>query len=100
MTADSLKKIDLLNALSSRLDYISIHDLERAMKAILDIFEDCFASEKRIEIRGFGSFFTAKRCSRIARNPRSGEAIFVSDRLVPCFRPSKLLRNKLSVGKK
>lgn len=100
MTVDSLKKVDLLNALSSRLDYISIDDLERAVRAILEIFGDCFALEKRIEIRGFGSFFVSRRHSRIARNPKSGEAVFVSDRLVPCFRPGRLLRGKLSIGSK
>ncbi|AGF49126.1 HU family DNA-binding protein [Candidatus Kinetoplastidibacterium galati] len=90
----------MVNALYSRLDHISVNDLERAVKVMLEVFEDCFASGKRIEIRGFGSFFISRRCSRTARNPRSGDMVLVSDRLVPCFRPSKLLREKLSISKK
>ncbi|AFZ83728.1 integration host factor subunit beta [Candidatus Kinetoplastibacterium blastocrithidii TCC012E] len=98
--ADYLKKNDLLRVLSSRLDYLSIGDLERAIKAMLEIFEDCFSSEKRIEIRGFGSFFISKRGSRVARNPKSGKNVFVADRLVLCFRPGKALKEKLIISKK
>jgi integration host factor subunit beta len=53
--------------------------------------------ELRIEIRDFGVFEVKKTKSKPkARNPRSGEIIFVPSRRKTHFKPSKLLRSFLS----
>ena len=46
----------------------------------------------RIEIRGFGSFSINRRPPRVGRNPRSGEQVIISEKLVPHFKPGKALR--------
>ena len=46
----------------------------------------------RIEIRGFGSFSINRRPPRVGRNPRSGEQVVISEKLVPHFKPGKALR--------
>ena len=45
-----------------------------------------------IEIRGFGSFKVKKRKARMARNPRTGEEVYVDEHFVPIFKGSKELR--------
>ena len=50
------------------------------------------AKGHRIEIRGFGSFSINRRPPRIGRNPRSGEQVVISEKLVPHFKPGKALR--------
>ena len=45
----------------------------------------------RIEIRGFGSFSINRRPPRVGRNPRSGEQVVISEKLVPHFKPGKAL---------
>ena len=49
-----------------------------------------------IEIRGFGTLSVKERKSRIARNPRTGEAVKVPARRVPVFKPSKHLRARIA----
>ncbi len=54
---------------------------------------NALANGDHIEIRGFGTFRTKRRSSRMARNPRTGQEIPVSEQFVPIFKPSKELRN-------
>ena len=53
----------------------------------------------RIEIRGFGSFFPKTYKAYQGRNPKSGEAITVPEKVLPIFRPSKDLISKLNKKK-
>ena len=53
----------------------------------------------RIEIRGFGSFFPKTYKAYQGRNPKSGEAITVPEKVLPIFRPSKDLILKLNKNK-
>ena len=53
----------------------------------------------RIEIRGFGSFFPKTYKAYQGRNPKSGEAINVPEKVLPIFRPSKDLISKLNKNK-
>jgi len=57
------------------------------------------ASGERIEIRGFGSFSLRFRPPRIARNPRTGEAVALSAKYLPHFKPGKELRDRVSGAK-
>ena len=52
----------------------------------------------RIEIRGFGSFFTKSYGSYEGRNPRTGAKVMVSSKKLPHFRPSRELITKLNGG--
>jgi integration host factor subunit beta len=55
-------------------------------------------SGDRIEIRGFGSFFTKHYKSYNGRNPRTGETVQVSPKKLPHFRASKELLARLNKG--
>ena len=51
---------------------------------------------RRIEIRGFGVFQVKEtRAKPAARNPRTGEVIYVPARRKTHFRPGKVLRDEL-----
>ena len=45
-----------------------------------------------VEIRGLGSFKSKTRKARQARNPRTGESVYVPEKVVPFFKASKELR--------
>jgi nucleoid DNA-binding protein len=47
---------------------------------------------KNIEIRGFGSYKVKKRKGRMARNPRTGAQVMVSEHYVPIFKVSKEMK--------
>lgn len=55
---------------------------------------------KGIEIRGFGTFKVKKKAGRFARNPKSGEKVFVPEHFVPVFKFSKDFKSLVDVGMK
>ena len=58
--------------------------------------KEALRDQKNIEIRGFGTFKIRRRKTRMARNPRTGEAVPVPDRKVPVFKVSKELKDMVS----
>lgn len=65
-------------------------DCASVVDAFLNAVKQALAEERRIELRGFGTFEVRYRKARTARNPRTGEPVEVPPRAVPVFRPSKL----------
>ncbi len=51
-----------------------------------------------LEIRGFGTFKVKERKERMARNPRTGEAVPVPARKVPIFKVSKMLKDRVATS--
>ena len=52
--------------------------------------------DRKVEIRGFGSFRTRQRAGRIGRNPKTGEAVKVPPKTIPFFKPSKELQELIN----
>ena len=55
----------------------------------LDAIIDTLVSERRIELRNFGVFEVKRRAPRKARNPRTGDKVFVPSKNVVTFKPGK-----------
>ncbi len=53
-----------------------------------------------IEIRGFGSYKVKKKNARYARNPRTGEKVYVPEHYVPTFKFSKDFKSAVDRGMK
>jgi nucleoid DNA-binding protein len=51
--------------------------------------------ERRIELRNFGVFEVKKRAPRKARNPRTGEKVFVQEKYVVTFKPGKEMEERV-----
>ncbi len=68
------------------------------INAVLDTITGYLAKGGKVELRGFGSFYTKNRDSRTARNPKTGEKVFVPAKRVPGFKASKSLKNRVSEG--
>ncbi len=49
----------------------------------------------RIELRNFGVFEVKKRAARKARNPRTGEKVFVPQKFVVTFKPGKEMEERV-----
>ena len=87
-----MTRSDLVVQLAERFGQLTHRDTEFAVKTILDAMASALARGHRIEIRGFGSFSINRRPPRVGRNPRSGEQVVISEKLVPHFKPGKALR--------
>ncbi len=55
----------------------------------LDNIIHTLVEEGRIELRNFGVFEVKRRAPRKARNPRTGEKVFVPEKHVVTFKPGK-----------
>lgn len=55
---------------------------------------------KGIEIRGFGSYKVKKKNARQARNPKTGEQVFVPEHYVPTFKFSREFKDIVNEGMK
>lgn len=87
--ADLVDKVIALGDLTRR-------DGEIIVDTLFDAVIGALKSGDKIEIRGFGSFRTRQRNSRIGRNPKSGEKVDVPAKKVPFFKPSKELRDSVN----
>ena len=59
------------------------------VQKVLDSILDTLAEEGRVELRNFGVFDVQRRGPRKARNPRTGERVFVPEKLVVSFKPGQ-----------
>ncbi|MFP4494789.1 MAG: integration host factor subunit beta, partial [Halochromatium sp.] len=71
-------------------------DVELAVRCILEQMSSSLAAGERIEIRGFGSFSLHFRPPRVGRNPKTGDAVVLSGKHVPHFKPGKELRDRVN----
>ncbi len=87
---------ELVQKIADDNPHLSHADAERVVNAVLDAIADVLAQGGRAELRGFGTFSTRAREARTGRNPRTGEAVPVSAKRVPHFKPGKELRERLN----
>ncbi|MGC3968757.1 MAG: HU family DNA-binding protein [Pirellulales bacterium] len=62
-----------------------------------DAIVEALVEEKRIELRNFGVFEVKKRAARKARNPRTGDKVYVPEKYVVTFKPGKEMEEKVRV---
>ena len=87
-----MTKADIVNRIANATGVTKL-ETEVLVDGFFKTMTDALASGDHIEIRGFGTFRTKKRSARMARNPRTGEAVAVEARFVPIFKPSRELRS-------
>lgn len=75
-------------------------ETEAIVEGFLNTVIQSLREGKGIEIRGFGSYKVKKKAARYARNPRTGEKVFVDEHYVPVFKFSKEFKNAVDKGQK
>lgn len=90
-------KSELVQKIADQYPELYQRDAENVVNAILDEIVDALARGDRVEIRGFGAFSVKRRDARIGRNPRTGEHVSVSEKVVPVFKAGKDMRIKLNM---
>ncbi len=90
-----MKKSDIEKELSRKFDLNSVES-RNVLDAMINAMTETLRDGKRIEIRHFGSFFTKNYESYEGRNPRTGEKIYIGEKILPLFRVSSWLAPKLT----
>lgn len=91
-----MTKSELVLKLSELNPHLYQRDIERIVGTIFDEISEALARGDRVELRGFGAFSVRRRDARTGRNPRTGEAVHVTEKFIPFFKTGKQLRERLN----
>lgn len=72
------------------------NDIKTVVEQFLDLVGEKLIEGNTIEIRGFGTFACKPRKARPARNPRTGETVQIEERMVPTFKFSNDIKDKIN----
>jgi len=90
-----IKRSDLVARLVSSAD-VSERDAAAVVSTVLETLVQALVRGERIELRGFGAFSGRQRDARLARNPRTGEAVQVTAKKAVRFKAGRQLHKVLN----
>jgi nucleoid DNA-binding protein len=87
-------KKEIVKTISEDIGLTQLKTKEIVQKTF-DAIVETLVEEKRIELRNFGVFEVKKRAARKARNPRTGDKVFVPEKFVVTFKPGKEMEERV-----
>lgn len=94
-------KSELIDRISAQNPHLYRQDAGKIVNTVFAEIAAAMARGDRVELRGFGVFFTKFRAGRTGRNPRTRALVSVERKVVPFFRSGremKLLLNSYVHG--
>tara|TARA_B100001057_G_scaffold164191_1_gene164798 strand:- start:8540 stop:8821 length:282 start_codon:yes stop_codon:yes gene_type:complete len=92
-----LSKPEIIQILKKKYSNIGKKNLEKIFNIFFDQITTSLLNKRSIEIRSLGTFFTKEiKEKKQARNPKTGEMIFVPKRTKIRFKASKRLRELIN----
>ena len=92
----AIVKSKLLKQLSNNYPNFLKKDLKKFTSIILNEIKRTLRRGDRVELRGFGVFYTNIQKARISRNPKTGEKVDTPEKKTIHFKMSKDLFKKLN----
>ncbi|MGE5456904.1 MAG: HU family DNA-binding protein [Methanococcaceae archaeon] len=94
-----MTKADIVDIIAAGTGVTKL-ETEVIVEGFLNTVIESLKEGKGIEIRGFGSYKVKKKNARFARNPKTGEKVFVEEHFVPSFKFSKDFKSIVDKGRK
>ena len=94
-----MTKADIVDKIASGTGVTKL-ETEAIIEGFFSTVIDSLKSGNGIEIRGFGTYKVKKKNARQARNPKTGEQVFVPEHYVPTFKFSKDFKQIVDQGMK
>src|SRR4051795_10802133 len=91
-------KSELILKIAEQNPHLYEQDAADIVNAILDTITAALERGERVELRGFGAFTAKRRGARAGRNPRSGAAVAVPEKVFPMFKMSREMLRRLNPG--
>lgn len=95
MTKKTVTRADLSEAVYQEVG-LSRNESAELVEAVLDEISKNLVEGDNVKISSFGSFIVRSKDGRIGRNPKTGEEVPIEPRRVLVFRPSQVLKNRVS----
>lgn len=89
-----MTKKEIVKTISEEIGLTQLKTKEIVQKTF-DAIVEALVEEGRIELRNFGVFEVKKRAARKARNPRTGDKVFVQEKYVVTFKPGKEMEERV-----
>ena len=89
-----MTKKEIVRTISEEIGLTQLQTKEIVQKTFNAIVE-ALVEDGRIELRNFGVFEVKKRAARKARNPRTGDKVFVAEKFVVTFKPGKEMEERV-----
>ena len=90
-----MTKAELIDAVADRLS-MTKKEVTSVLEVTLDVVKATLRKHKKVQLSGFGTFEPRQRKARVARNPRTQEAIRVGASWSVGFRAGKQLKAVVS----
>jgi nucleoid DNA-binding protein len=90
----TVTKKEIVKTISDEIGLTQLKTKEIVQKTF-DAIVATLVEDKRIELRNFGVFEVKKRAARKARNPRTGEKVYVPEKFVVTFKPGKEMEERV-----
>ena len=90
-----MNKKELINELAKETGLPS-KDAESFLTAFTKTVKETLNDGNSISLIGFGTFCPVDKAAREARNPITGEKIFIAAKRVPAFKPGKTFKDFLN----
>ena len=87
-------KKEIVKTISDEIGLTQLKTKEIVQKTF-DAIVETLVEDHRIELRNFGVFEVKRRAARKARNPRTGEKVFVPEKFVVTFKPGKEMEERV-----
>ena len=89
-----MTKKEIVKDISEAIGLTQLKTKEIVQKTF-DAIVKTLVEDGRIELRNFGVFEVKKRAARKARNPRTGDKVFVPEKFVVTFKPGKEMEQQV-----
>lgn len=99
MSGKTLTRMDLGEAVFREVG-LSRNESSDLVEAVLGQISDALVEGEHVKISSFGTFSLRDKKARIGRNPKTGQEVPITPRRVLTFRPSHLMKDRVSAGNK
>ena len=89
-----MTKKEIVKTISEEIGLTQLKTKEIVQKTF-DAIVETLVEDHRIELRNVGVFEVKRRAARKARNPRTGEKVFVPEKFVVTFKPGKEMEERV-----
>ncbi len=87
-------KKEIVKTISEDIGLTQLKTKEIVQKTF-DAIVETLVEDGRIELRNFGVFEVKRRAPRKARNPRTGDKVYVPEKFVVTFKPGKEMEERV-----
>jgi integration host factor subunit alpha len=97
MSGKTLTRMDLSEAVFREVG-LSRNESAQLVESVIQYMSDALVEGEQVKISSFGTFGVRSKTERLGRNPKTGEEVPISPRRVLSFRPSHLMKDRVSAG--